>query len=115
MALVKENRSVQFAIKALVDDKNDFASIEGEILGVVYGIPKFHYYLYGQRFIEECNHKPLSQISRKNLSLAPLLLVLRLRPGREMVLSDPFKRLCQLDKSRVNGTEIRIQNTEYSL
>ena len=71
VVLVQENRPIQFASKALVDDEKDLAPIEGEMLGVVYGIQKFHHYLYGRRFTVECDHKPLSQISRKNLSLAP--------------------------------------------
>ena len=71
VALVQEGRPIQFASKALIDDENDFAPIEGEMLGVVYGIQKFHHYLYGRQFTVECDHKPLSQISRKNLSLAP--------------------------------------------
>ena len=122
VALVQEGRPVQFASKALIDDENDFAPIEGEMLGVVYGIQKFHHYLYGRRFTVECDHKPLSQISRKNLSLAPPRLrgmlrsvadydfVLRHRPGREMVLPDAFSRLSQSDKSKVNKTAIRIQS-----
>ena len=38
VALVQEGRPIQFASKALIDDENDFAPIEGEMLGVVHGI-----------------------------------------------------------------------------
>ena len=50
VALVQESRPIQFASKALIDGEKDLAPIEGEMLGVVYGIKKFHHYLYGRKF-----------------------------------------------------------------
>ena len=111
---------MQFASKALVNAEEDYAPIEGEMLGVVYGIKKFHHYLYGRKFVVECDHKPLHHIHRKNLSLAPPRLrgMLRAvadydytiihRPGREMVLPDALSRLSQSDKEEVLGTNVRI-------
>ena len=90
------------------------------MLGVVYGIKKFHHYLYGRRFVVECDHKPLHHIHKKNLSLAPPRLrgmlravadydyTLQHRPGREMVLPDALSRLSQSDKKVVPGTNVRI-------
>ena len=71
VALVQDGRPVQFASKALVNAERDYAPIEGEMLGVVYGVKKFHQYLYGRKFTVECDHKPLMHIAKKNLSLAP--------------------------------------------
>ena len=120
VALVQEGRPVQFASKSLVNAERDYAPIEGEMLGVVYGIKKFHNYLYGRKFTVECDHKPLHHIHKKNLSLAPPRLrgmlrsvgdydfVLQHRPGREMVLPDAFSRLSGADSSEVEGTSVRI-------
>jgi hypothetical protein len=120
VALVQEGKPIQFASKALVGAEEDYAPIEGEMLGVVYGIKKFHHYLYGRRFTVECDHKPLHHIRKKNLSLAPPRLrgmmrsiadydyALQYKPGREMVLPDALSRLSQADRSEVKGTKVRI-------
>ena len=120
VALVQEGRPVQFASKALVGAEEDYAPIEGEMLGVVYGIKKFHHFLYGRKFVVECDHKPLHHIHRKNLSLAPPRLrgmlravgdydyTLQHRPGREMVLPDALSRLSQSDREEVPDTNVRI-------
>ena len=71
VALVQEGRPIQFASKALVGGEKDYAPIEGEMLGVLYGVKKFHHYLYGRTFTVECDHKPLMQIQKKNLHMAP--------------------------------------------
>ncbi len=120
VALVQNGRPVQFASKALVEAERDYAPIEGEMLGVVYGIKKFHQYLYGRKFTVECDHKPLMHIHKKNLSLAPPRLrgmlrsisdydyTLQHKPGKEMVLPDALSRLSCADKSEVRGTKSRI-------
>ena len=55
-ALVQEGRPVQFDSTALAGGETDLAPIEGEILGVIYGIKKFRHYLHGRQFTwhEEC-------------------------------------------------------------
>lgn len=120
VALVQDGRPVQFASKALVGAEENYAPIEGEMLGVVYGIKKFHHYLYGRKFVVECDHKPLHHIHQKNLSLAPPRLrgmlravgdydyTLQHRPGREMVLPDALSRLSQSDREEVPDTNVRI-------
>ena len=120
VALVQEGRPVQFASKALVKGEEDYAPIEGEMLGVVYGIKKFHNYLYGRKFTVECDHKPLHHIHKKNLSLAPPRLrgmlrtvgdydfVLQHKPGKEMVLPDALSRLSCADQTVVTGGRVSI-------
>ena len=90
------------------------------MLGVVYGIQKFHHYLYGRKFTVECDHKPLMQIRRKNLHMAPPRLKgmlmdvsaydfeLKHRPGREMVLPDALSRLSQAEKRKILDREVNI-------
>ena len=50
VALVQDGRPVQFASKAISDSEAQYAPIEGEMLAVLYGVTKFHYYLYGRKF-----------------------------------------------------------------
>ena len=118
VALVKEGMPILFASKALIDDKNDFAPIERETLGVVYGIQKFHHYLYGQWFTVECDHKPLSQISRKNLSLALPQLRGMLIMTLYCVIDQEERWFCQTHLadlvSQINQRSME-QQLEYSL
>ena len=120
VALVQDGKPVRFASKSLSERESEYAPIEGEMLGVVYGIKKFHHYLYGRRFVVECDHKPLHHIHRKNLSLAPPRLrgmlrsvadydfSIQHRPGKEMVLPDVLSRLSGVDKVEVQGTRVRV-------
>ena len=69
---------------------------------------KFHSYLFGKRFTVELDHKPLQMIHLKNLTAAPprlhrMLLrlqgydmVIKYKPGTEMLLADPMSRLSPL-------------------
>ena len=120
VALVQEGKPIRFASKSISNDESEYAPIEGEMLGIVYGIKKFHHYLYGRRFVVECDHKPLHHIHKKNLKLAPPRLrgmlrsvadydfTIQYRPGREMVMPDLFSRLSCADKEEVEGTKIKI-------
>ena len=76
-----------------------------ELLAVVFGMERFHTYVYAQQDVTvETDHKPLISISKKALSSAPKRLqrlLLRLqrytfslvyRPGSELVLADTLSR-----------------------
>ena len=97
-------RVIAFASKSLTETEARYANIERECLAVVFGVERFHTYLYGGTFIVETDHKPLEAIHLKNLSQAPPRLqrmLLRLQPydltvrykkGSEMVLADFLSR-----------------------
>ena len=69
--LVQDGKPIQFASKALVGGEADLAPIEGEMLAILYGIKKFHYFLFGRKFTVESDHRPLHHIHKKNLHKAP--------------------------------------------
>ena len=70
------------------------------MLAAVFGVERFHTYIYGQSSMIESDHKPLESISRKNLADTPAQLqcmMLHLQgydftihycPGKEMVIPD---------------------------
>lgn len=72
--------------------------------GIVFGMEKFHQYIYGRQVTVQSDHKLLESIHRKPLFSAPKRLqrmVLRLQkydisviyvPGRDMVLVDTLSR-----------------------
>ena len=58
---------VSYASKKLLPREQNYSTIERECLGIVWGIQRFDYYLYGKPFILETDHKPLLYLdSMKN-------------------------------------------------
>ena len=74
------------------------------MLAAVFGVQRFHTYIYGWSFTIKSDHKPLESISRKNLADTPAQLqcmMLRLQgydfticycPGKEMVIPDTLSQ-----------------------
>ena len=99
-----EERIIAFASKSLSDIESRYANIERELLAVVFGIEKFHTYVYGSKVIVESDHKPLETMLHKNLAQTPPRLqrmLLRLQPydmeiqyrkGSELLLADFLSR-----------------------
>ena len=70
-ALLQNNRPIVFASKTLTDMETRYANIEGECLSVVFGLKKFHTYIYGRHIIVFNDHKPLEMITKKPIHAAP--------------------------------------------
>ena len=72
-----------FASKSLTPAETRYASIECEMLAVVFGCMRFHCYLYGREFICQSDQKPLEDIHLKHVSDAPTRLqriLLKIQP-----------------------------------
>ena len=104
-----------------------YANIERELLAVVYGCEKFHTYLYGRHFVVESDHRPLEQIHKKNLDMAPprlqrMLLrlqpydcIIQYKPSKEMVIADTLSRLSPRNRDEVPGMQVKIHHvSEFS-
>ena len=55
---------VAFASRRLLKREQNYATIEKECLGVVWGVQKFQSFLYGQHFILEVDHEPLQYLTQ---------------------------------------------------
>ncbi|XP_054290024.1 uncharacterized protein K02A2.6-like [Macrosteles quadrilineatus] len=74
-AVVFQNdHPIGYSSSALTATQQRYSQIEKELLAVVNGCKKFHYYLYGTDFTIETDHKPLLGLLNKPIaSLSPRL------------------------------------------
>ncbi|XP_038046793.1 uncharacterized protein K02A2.6-like [Patiria miniata] len=103
--LTQHGKPIAFASKSLSPAQKNYSNIERETLALVFGIARFHNYLFGKEFVVYSDHKPLEMIWRKPLSSAPprlqrLLIkvqgynfTVHYKPGPTMILSDALSRL----------------------
>ena len=71
--LLQQGKPVAFASKSLSTAQSNYSNIERETLALVFGITRFHTYLFSSDFIVHTDHKPIVMICNKPLTSAPRL------------------------------------------
>ena len=69
--LLQQGQPVCYASKALTDTEKNYSNIERETLGVVWGLERFNYFIFGKHCTVNTDHKPLESIFKKSLSSCP--------------------------------------------
>ena len=98
-----------FASRALTGSERNYQNLERECLATIWGMEKFHYFLYGKEFMLETDQKPLVSIYKKHMvEISPRIqrLILRsfpyqpihvrYRKGMEIPLADAPSRVTPL-------------------
>ena len=125
--LRQDGKIVAYASKSLTSAQSNYSNIERETLGMVYGITRFHTYLFGTKFTLVTDHKPLEMIWRKPLQSAPprlqrLLVKLQgynfdveYHPGKDLIISDALSRLPNPNKCEEIPLDIGVNSIHIDL
>ena len=65
--LLQDNNPVYFASYTLTTAEKNYQNLEQECMAAVWGMEKFHYFLYGKHFILQTYQKPLVSIFQKHM------------------------------------------------
>ena len=105
--------------------KKRYVCIERELFAIVFGVQRFHIYLYGHQFKVLTDHKPLVRILQKPLTSAPPKLqqmIIKLQgyqmqikyiPGQEMTLADILSRLPSTENTDTIELDIRVNLVRF--
>ena len=63
--IIQKMKVVCYASRALTKTEQNYQNLEREALGTIWGMEKFHFFLYGNEFTLETDQKPLVSIYKK--------------------------------------------------
>ena len=102
------DQPIAFASRSLSKAEKGYAHLDKEGLAIVYGVKKFHQYLYGRKFTITSDHKPLehifsstrptpslasARIQRWALTLSAYNYQIQYKPGKDNSNADALSRL----------------------
>ena len=97
--LNQKDKVICYASRALTKTEQNYQNLEQEALGTIWGLEKFHYFLYGKEFTLETDQKPLVSIYKKHMvDISPRVQRLLVRT----FLYPPFKVIY------IKGTDIPV-------
>ena len=126
--ILQEEQPIYYASRALTSAEKNYQNLEREAQAAVWGMEKFHYFLYGRKFILQTDQKPLVSIFRKHMiDVSPRIQRITIQawqydfvpqhiPGRINVRADSLSRVTPLEFQDSNAEkDIRAVNfLQYS-
>ena len=126
--ILQEEQPIYYALRALTSAEKNYQNLECEAQAAVWGMEKFHYFLYGKKFILQTDQKPLVSIFRKHMiDVSPRIQRITIRawqydfepqhiPGRINVISDALSRVTPLEFQDSNADKdiLTVNFLQYS-
>ena len=121
-------RPIAFTSRTLTVAEKNYAQIDKEALALIYGVQKFHVYLYGQRFTLVTDHKPLvtllgptkgipltaaARLQRWALLLAGYQYEIQFKPTLKHANADGLSRLPLTSHNKDNKDD--VETTLFNL
>ena len=72
--LLQEGKPIAYASKSLTASEKNYAQIELECLGILFGLKRYHHWVYGRKVLVETDYQSLIPIFKKHLYLCPARL-----------------------------------------
>ena len=100
-----QERPVAYASRTLTSAEKNYSQLEKEGLAIIFGVKKFHNYLFGRKFSIESDHQPLpylfnetsqtasSRIQRWAFTLSAYQYAIRHKQGATLSNADALSRL----------------------
>ena len=66
--LIQKGKVICYVSRALTKTEQNYQNLGREALGTIWGMEKFHYFLYGKEFTLETDQEPLVSIYKKHMS-----------------------------------------------
>ena len=126
--ILQEEQPIYYASRALTSAEKNYQNLEHEAQAVVWGMEKFHYFLYGRKFILQTDQKPLVSIFRKHMiDVSPRIQRITIRAwqyefepqhiaGKNNVISDALSRVTPLEFQDSNADKdiLAVNFLQYS-
>ena len=65
--ILQDDKPVYFASRSLTPAERNYQNLERECMAAIWGMEKFHFFLYGKQFLLQTDQKPLTAIFKKHL------------------------------------------------
>ena len=108
--LIQNGKIVCYVSRALTKTEQNYQNLEQEALGTIWGMEKFHYFLYGKEFTLETDQEPLVSIYKKHMvDISPRVqrLIVRSFPylpfnvvykkGKDIPVADALSQVTPMD------------------
>ena len=126
--ILQEEQPIYYASRALTSAEKNYQNLEREAQAAVWGMEKFHYFLYGRKFILQTDQKPLVSIFRKHMiDVSPRIHRITIRAwqyefapqhiaGKNNVISDALSRVTPLEFQDSNADKdiLAVNFLQYS-
>jgi hypothetical protein len=120
--LLQNGQPLEFELRTLTDTQQRYVQIEKEVLTVLFGLQRFHQYVYGQTVTVKTDHKPLLGTVNKAIALcSPRIQRMRLllqtyafqivyKPGKELHIADALSRAPEVQQFVDDSSQFSDEN-----